>query len=190
MTLLPSSAFVPSTTIWNQHSQLRRFSVLSSIPRVAPLHLNNGQLDDDDDDDDGRNDEHDVVILTVSMLSASAFASLCTIWSEYSVLTTGCGPMELSDTLERGCYLGVLFVAGLSVFVRIVSGGQSLSDVYKNNIDNNFNPYFMLVESLSLVAVMGAFIALALQSIKGEQMDGLSGINVDMCRAIQILNNK
>jgi hypothetical protein len=185
MTLLPSSAFVPSSTIWNQHSQLHhRFTCLTSIPRVAPLHLNNGQLDDDDDD--GRNDEHDAVILTTaSTLSASAFASLCTIWSEYSVLTTGCGPMELSDTLERGCYLGVLFVAGLSVFVRIVSGGQSLSDVYKNNIDNNFNPYFMLVESLSLVAVMGAFIALALQSIKGEQMDGLSGINVDMCRAIQ-----
>jgi hypothetical protein len=132
-----------------------------------------GQLDDDDDD--GRNDEHDVVILTTaSMLSASAFASLCTMWSEYSVLTTGCGPMQLSDTLERGCYLGVLFVAGLSVFVRIVSGGQSLSDVYKNNIDNKFNPYFMLVESLSLVAVMGAFIALGMQSIKGEQMDGLS----------------
>jgi hypothetical protein len=178
MTLLPSSAFVPSSTIWNQHSQLHRFSV-SSIPRVvAPLRLNNGQLDDDD----GRNDEHDVVILTtVSMLSASAFASLCTMWSEYSVLTTGCGPMQLSDTLERGCYLGVLFVAGLSVFVRIVSGGQSLSDVYKNNIDNNFNVYFMLVESLSLVAVLGAFIALNMQSIKGEQMDGLSGINVDMC---------
>jgi len=185
MTLLPSSAFVPSSTIWNQHSQLHTFTCLTSIPRVAPLHLiNKGHFDDDDDD--GRNDEHDVVILTTaSMLSASAFASLCTIWSEYSVLTTGCGPMELSDTLERGCYLGVLFVAGLSVFVRIVSGGQSLSDVYKNSIDNSFYPYFMLVESLSLVAVMGAFIALALQSIKGEQMDGLSGINVDMCRAIQ-----
>ena len=178
MTLLPSSAFVPPSTIWNQHSQLHTFSV-SSIP---PLHLNKGQLDDDD----GRNDEHDVVILTtVSMLSVSAFASLCTIWSEYSVLTTGCGPIQLSDTLERGCYLGVLFVAGLSVFVRIVSGGQSLSDVYKNNIDNKFNPYFRLVESLSLVAVLGAFIALGMQSIKGEQMDGLSGINVDMCRAIQ-----
>lgn len=173
MTLLPSSAFVPPSAIWNQHSQLHTTFSVSSIP---PLHLNNGQLDDDDED--GRNDEP-------SMLSASAFASLCTIWSEYSVLTTGCGPMQLSDTLERGCYLGVLFVAGLSVFVRIVSGGQSLSDVYKNNIDNNFHPYFMLVESLSLLAVMGAFIALALQSIKGEQMDGLSGINVDMCRAIQ-----
>ncbi len=179
MTLLPSSAFVPTSTIWNQHSKLHTFRV-SSIP---PLHLNKGHLDDDDDD--GGNDEHDVVILTSAMLSASAFASLCTIWSEYSVLTTGCGPMQLSDTLERGCYLGVLFVAGLSVFVRIVSGGKSLSDVYKNNIDNNFNPYVMLVESLSLVAVLGAFIALTMQSIKGEQMDGLSGINVDMCRAIQ-----
>ena len=174
MTLLPSSAFVPPSTIWNQHSQLLHttFSVSSFIPPLVPvLHLNKGQLDDDDDD--SRNDEHDVVTLTTaSMLSASAFASLCTIWSEYSVLTTGCGPMQLSDTLERGCYLGVLFVAGLSVFVRIVSGGESLSDVYKNSIDNKFNPYFMLVESLSLVAVMGAFIALALQSSNERGADG------------------
>lgn len=184
MTLLPSSAFVPPSTIWNQHLQLYTFS-LSSIPRVTPLHLNNGQLDGDDDDDDRNDDDNVVILTTASMLSASAFASLCTMWSEYSVLTTGCGPMQLSDTLERGCYLGVLFVAGLSVFVRIVSGGQSLSDVYKNSIDNNCYPYFTLVESLSLVAVLGAFVALGMQSIKGEQMDGLSGINIDMCRAIQ-----
>lgn len=74
------------------------------------------------------------------------------------------------------------------MFVRIVSGGQSLSEIYSNNTsesDMKYNLYVNLVENLSLLAVGGAFVALAAQSMNGEQMDGLSGINVEMCRAIQ-----
>lgn len=147
----------------------------------------------DDDDDDGNNqhitkDTDNLLLPTATFLLASASASICTLWSEYSVLMTGCGPRSLPDALERGSYLSVLVVAGLSVFVRIVSGGQSLSQIYNNNTiksDMKYNLFVNLVENLSLLAVAGAFAALSAQSMNGEQMDGLSGVNVEMCRAIQ-----
>ena len=41
-----------------------------------------------------------------------------TLWSELSIARTGCGPLNLDDSLERGCYLVALLFAGLSVFVR------------------------------------------------------------------------
>ena len=44
--------------------------------------------------------------------------SLGTLFSEWAVVTTGCGPADMSDSLERGCYLICLMFAGLSVFWR------------------------------------------------------------------------
>jgi hypothetical protein len=43
------------------------------------------------------------------------------------------------------------------------------------------------VEYLSLLVVVGAFMSLGAQIVNGEQMDGLSGINEDMCKAMQQL---
>ncbi len=94
----------------------------------------------------------------------------------------------MPDAIERNAYLSVLVVAGSSVFVRIVSGGKSLSQIYADNMsksDMNYSLYVNFVENLSLLAVVGAFVALAAQSLNGERMDGLSGVNIDMCRAIQ-----
>ena len=48
--------------------------------------------------------------------------SLGVLWSEYSVILTGCGPLNFSDTLERICYQGVIVVAGIALFNRIVTG--------------------------------------------------------------------
>ena len=194
--MLPSTTFIPSSLIWNNYKHLPHASFLATsisvtpFPRAAPQHLRLRG----DDDDDGDNNQHitkdgdNLLLPTATFLLASASASICTLWSEFSVLTTGCGPRSLPDALERGCYLSVLVVAGLSVFVRIVSGGQNLSEIYKSNTsesDMNYNLYVNLVEKLSLLAVLGAFAALAAQSMNGEQMDGLSGINVEMCRALQ-----
>ena len=51
----------------------------------------------------------------VSVFSAAALFSIgCTLWSEYTVIMTGCGPMLLPDVIERSCYLGVLVIAGSS----------------------------------------------------------------------------
>ena len=43
------------------------------------------------------------------------------------------------------------------------------------------------VEYLSLLVVVGAFMSLGAQIVNGEQMDGLSGINEDICKAMQQL---
>ena len=51
----------------------------------------------------------------VSLLSAAALLSIGgTLWSEYTVIMTGCGPVLLPDVVERSCYLGVLVIAGSS----------------------------------------------------------------------------
>ena len=51
----------------------------------------------------------------VSVFSAAALLSIGgTLWSEYTVIMTGCGPMLLPDVVERSCYLGVLVIAGSS----------------------------------------------------------------------------
>jgi len=44
-----------------------------------------------------------------------------------------------------------------------------------------------IAEYASVVAVLGAFVALGFQEMRGSNMDGLSGIDVSMCRAIRDL---
>jgi hypothetical protein len=125
----------------------------------------------------------------VSGLCEISFAfSLGVLWSEYSIVQTGCGPVHFSDSLERLCYQGLLASAGIAWFTRIVTGGNSL-EVTAANV---FGPLqestliqLRVVEIAMVLAVLGAFLALGLQEYRGTNMDGLSGINVDMCRAIR-----
>ncbi len=39
--------------------------------------------------------------------------------------------------------------------------------------------------AMKLSHVFGAFVTLAAQTFRGEQMDGMSGINVEMCRSLR-----
>ena len=119
--------------------------------------------------------------------------ALGVLWSEYAVITTGCGPLNFSDILERICYQGVILSAGASLFTRIVTSGKDLTTY----INEDYFGEGMLAEAtliqvraaewLSVLAVVGAFASLAVQIVNGEQMDGLSGIDVEMCRAIRDL---
>jgi len=73
--------------------------------------------------------------------------------------------------------------------LRIVTG-SGLADAIINIQDEDDNKdislqLFRSVEYLSLIAVLGAFVSLGSQTFNGEQMDGMSGINVEMCKAIQ-----
>lgn len=114
--------------------------------------------------------------------------SLGVLWSEYSIVLTGCGPLDFSDTLERICYQGVIALAGTALFNRIVTGGKGLD----TSGDELFGPLeeFTLfqvrwAEYASVAAVIGAFVALGFQYSRGGNLDGLSGIDVSMCRAIR-----
>jgi hypothetical protein len=116
--------------------------------------------------------------------------SIGVLYSEYFIILTGCGPPNFTDTLERICYQGVIVYAGLALFNRIVT--QFASGGLDNAVDNLFGPLqestlwqVRVAEYLSAAAVLGAFVALQVQYSKGASMDGLSGIDVNMCRAIR-----
>ena len=126
-----------------------------------------------------------------------AFA-LGVVYSEYWIIRTGCGPPNFNDTLERICYQGVLIYAGLALFHRIVSstGGTSSngwrSRSVRETMENEFGPLLSttlwqmeIAEYSSALAVLGAVVALVFQYNNQQQMDGLSGIDINMCRAIR-----
>lgn len=128
----------------------------------------------------------------VSGLAEISFGfSLGVLWSEYSIIWTGCPPADLSDFLERLCYQGVIISSGLALFNRIVTRGRSLKEVSDDvwgPLDDSTLIQVEIAEYTSAIAALGAFIALGIQIyIRQANMDGLSGIDVDLCRAINDL---
>ena len=170
-----------------------RFNFLGSELNGSALRLSRKEYDPEQENKSSNNISSLFLVIT----SIIGIMSSCgTLWSEFAVMVTGCGPLQLPDAVERGCYLGTLTFAGLSVFTRIVSGqgiSASLGRVEIRDIELGddevivFSPLFWLqiAEVASLIGVLMAFVALGMQEFKGEKMDGLSGINIDMCRAIQ-----
>ena len=115
--------------------------------------------------------------------------SIGVLYSEYFIITTGCGPPNFGDTLERICYQGVIVFAGLALFNRIVTLFASGLD---DTVENLYGPLqtstlwqVRVAEYLSALAVIGAVVALQVQYSKGSVMDGLSGIDINWCRAVR-----
>ena len=112
----------------NKKFHLRQFNV-----NLSALRLENGEDDGNNIYDprkekiNERESTYEYIIIPYVTSIFSLLSSVGTLWSEYSVITTGCGPFQLPDSLERGCYLGTLVVAGLSVFMRIVTGKSMLT---------------------------------------------------------------
>jgi hypothetical protein len=115
--------------------------------------------------------------------------TLGVLWSEYGIILTGCGPLNFSDTLERICYQGVIVVAGVALFNRIVSGTNlaETSEKFFGPLEEFTLWQVRVVEWASALAVLGAFLSLAFQYSRGTNMDGLSGIDIGMCRALRDL---
>lgn len=127
--------------------------------------------------------------LVSGIAEISMGTSIGVLWSEYAVLTTGCGPLNLSDGLERVCYQAVIVAAGFVVFTRIVTGknASELSQDFYGELQEFTLVQVRAAEWLLSLAVLGAFVALGSQMYNGNQMDGMSGIDVQMCRAIKDL---
>jgi hypothetical protein len=132
--------------------------------------------------------------LVSGIAEISLGASLCVLWSEYSVITTGCGPLDLSDFLERFCYQADITCAGLYLFSRIAFG----RNVATLLIDEESFGYPLQgltllqvtwAEWLAFGSIVGAFLALSFQVANGAAMDGLSGIDVEMCRNMRDFRN-
>ena len=115
--------------------------------------------------------------------------SIGVLYSEYYIIMTGCGPPNFGDTLERICYQGVIVLAGLALFNRVATLFSSSLEDTVNNMFGPLQPSTLwqvrVAEYLSAAAVLGAFVALQVQYSKGVTMDGLSGIDINMCRAIR-----
>jgi hypothetical protein len=90
---------------------------------------------DDDDDDDGDDDTKiaaTVSTATIAVASTSIVTLICSsivLWSEASILLSGCGPLQLNNAVERTPYWVVLIVASGCWFCR-VAFGESLAAVY------------------------------------------------------------
>jgi hypothetical protein len=139
-----------------------------------------------------KNHQQDSLVAGVAEISM--VCSLGVLVSEYYVMTTGCGPLnlyftEITDAIERICYLGVIAAAGTALFLRIVTRvdlATTCSDYFGELLKSTM-VQVKISEYLSFVAVVGAFGALAVQSASGAQMDGMSGVDVELCRAIRDL---
>lgn len=118
-----------------------------------------------------------VLSAAVTSFASSSIA----LWSEASVILTGCGPLVTNDVVERASYWIVLLVAGSCWFCRLAFG-QSLSTIL--NLDSE-KPLLLVAEILAYVAVLGSIVALSSQTVQGAQMDGLSGINIEYCQSRQ-----
>jgi hypothetical protein len=115
--------------------------------------------------------------------------SIGVLYSEFFIIMTGCGPPDFSDTLERISYQGVIVFAGLTLFNRIVtqfsfSLGETINDQF-GPLQKSTLLQVNVAEFLSAIAVVGAIVALEVQSNNGVSIDGLSGIDINMCRAIR-----
>ena len=130
-----------------------------------------------------------VELVAMSASSFSIVASAIVLWSECAILLTGCGPVNLSDGLERGSYLAVLVTSSLFWLTRIVAR-QGLSRVLLGEQvatmgSSASRQLLEWAERWNALAVLGAFVALGLQINRDTRMDGLTGINVEMCRAMR-----
>jgi len=81
-------------------------------------------------------------------------------------------------------------VAGVALFNRIVTAGKGLdasSVDYFGPLEDATLIQVRAAEYASALAVLGAFVALGFQYSRGGNMDGLSGIDISLCRALRDL---
>lgn len=121
--------------------------------------------------------------------AASSFlfstSTVVVLWSESSIYLSSCGPLQLPDIIERTAYWMVLLVACIFWFCR-VAFQQSLVDTLqaqrKISLSTTSSNLVRLAEAMAFVAVLGAIVALSHQILMGAKMDGLSGIDEELCR--------
>ena len=74
-------------------------------------------------------------VLTSTIGGLILVASSITLWSEWTVFQTCCGPLTLSDVVERTCYQVVLVTFSALWFTRIAFQQDLMRSFYTNNID-------------------------------------------------------
>lgn len=139
------------------------------------------------------NNNHQGRSLDVAFYGLSAFSlvtSACTLWSEASIFRTGCGPIYMSDLVERVSYQAVLVVSGLAWFIRIVFrqglGGFAADQgmLHDHARHHRWSRKLLgLTETAAYLAALLAVVVLVNQRQNNVEMDGLSGIDIAACEA-------
>ena len=128
----------------------------------------------------------DEIVVTGSSV-ATIVSSMLVMWSEYSVVRTGCGPFALADWLEESSYYLVLVFASLWIWNTIL--GKVMPGFSILLFEEKYMENLVLRAALwsSSAAVVGAFLALGFQYIRGANMDAYTGIDVEYCKALRDL---
>jgi len=137
-----------------------------------------------------RSNETDVAFWGLSVVSL--VTSTCTLWSEATIFKTGCGPIYMSDFVERVSYQAVLMVSGLAWFIRIVFR-QGLGDFateqgflpsHDKKTKHKWSRKVLgMAETTAYLAALLAVVVLVNQMQNNVEMDGLSGIDIAACKA-------
>jgi hypothetical protein len=181
MAFCPHNQLATKKTLRPYKRSSSSISTLQARPRLVASQLHVSSQNNDEENTLAIN------IATFGVVLLSIFSSLGVFWSEMAIFQTGCGPLSMPDWLERSAYLGVLVVSGLSLFWRIVTfGDEGLASILSSSTNSTTRRTFLQgVEALTFLAVSGAIIVLANQALNGETMDGLSGIDLQMCATRQ-----
>jgi hypothetical protein len=83
--------------------------------------------------DQHRDDEEKIINTTVCIITTLFCSSTMVLWSEASIVQSGCGPILLNDVIERVSYL-IVFVGGGPVagFSRVAFPGEYAASVLKH----------------------------------------------------------
>eukprot|EP00586_Coscinodiscus_wailesii_P021161 CAMPEP_0172502054 /NCGR_PEP_ID=MMETSP1066-20121228/155982_1 /TAXON_ID=671091 /ORGANISM="Coscinodiscus wailesii, Strain CCMP2513" /LENGTH=96 /DNA_ID=CAMNT_0013277159 /DNA_START=426 /DNA_END=716 /DNA_ORIENTATION=+ len=93
----------------------------------------------------------------------------------------------MPDALERICYQSVILAAGLLLFGRITTGRDLvyMSEDYFGSLEELTLAQIRAAEAVIWLAVLGAFLVLGVQIFNEVDMDGFSGIDVEMCKVLR-----
>ena len=122
------------------------------------------------------------------------FTSLVLLWSEYSIVTTRCGPPLLPDAVEKSSYISIFILASGSNLSRIIFGSSLNNLLFGEDIYCERNSsivlqkkVFGIMEAMVITSVFLTFAVLAYQCLNGDAFSpssGMTGINVQWCKLV------
>ena len=131
----PESLFPQKYGRGSQCEMNKQIHPVLSLAQSTSVITTTTQLRNSPSSPDGDPNSSSFRILTSAIGGLILFASSITLWSEWTVFHTSCGPLTLSDVLERTCYQVVLVTFSALWFARIAFQQDLMRSFYTNNID-------------------------------------------------------
>lgn len=166
-------------------------------PTISQTHVFMSSPSDEKDENHANHGlDADVISpwITYGVSIIGIFTSLVLLWSEYSIVTTRCGPSLLPDVVERSSYISIFILASGSNLSRIIFGSSLNNLLFGEDIYCERNSsivlqkkVFGIMEAMVITSVFLTFAVLAYQCLNGDAFSpsaGMSGINVQWCKLV------